>query len=103
MRRLLDALDAACDLLLLLTLMPNMPITGGIPFAEIVGLLAALSRRHVVFELVRPGDAMFAAMARGREPLYGDCDPARAEQALQQRFDVLRRELLPNGRVLLLL
>jgi len=102
-RSLLDRLAGGCDLLLVLALMHHLRITGGIPFAEIVGLLAALSRRHVVFELVPPGDAMFAAMARGREPLYGDCDPARAEQALQQRFDVLRRELLPNGRVLLLL
>ena len=42
-------------------------------------------------------------MARGREPLSGDCDPAPAEQALHQRFNVLRREVLPNGRVLLLL
>lgn len=102
-RSLLDRFTGGCDLLLVLALMHHLRITGGIPFAEIVGMLEAISRRHVVFELVPPGDEMFAAMARGREPLYGDCDPAPAEQALHQRFNVLRREVLPNGRVLLLL
>jgi hypothetical protein len=66
-------------------------------------LLAELTRRHVVFELVPPTDTMFAAMARGREPLYVDCEPARAEQALAQCFEIRRRQQLDNGRVLFLL
>jgi SAM-dependent methyltransferase len=102
-RSLLARLVGACDLALVLALMHHLRITGGIPFAEIVDLLASLTRRHLVFELVPPADAMFSAMARGREPLYGDCEPARAEQALRQRFRELQRQPLPNGRVLLLL
>ncbi len=102
-RSLLARLTQSSDLVLVLALMHHLRITGGIPLAEIVSLLAALTRRHVVFELVPPTDPMFAAMARGREPLYGDCDPSRAEQAINQAFETRRRLALPNGRVLLLL
>ena len=76
-----DRLTQAADLVLVLALMHHLRITGGIPFTEIVALLGALTRRHVVFEIVPPTDTMFAAMARGREPLYTDCEPARAEAA----------------------
>jgi SAM-dependent methyltransferase len=102
-RSLVERLTQACDLVLVLALVHHLRITGGIPFAEIVDLLATLTRRHVVFEIVPPGDEMFAAMARGREPLYGDCEPAAAEQALQARFNIVQRKLLANGRILTLL
>ena len=102
-RSLLTRLTQGADLVLVLALMHHLRITGGIPFTEIVALLGALTRRHLVFELVPPTDTMFAAMARGREPLYTDCEPARAEARLAESFTVLRRQALENGRVLLLL
>ena len=102
-RSLLDRLTQAADLVLVLALMHHLRITGGIPFAEIVDCW----RPHAPargFELVPPTDTMFAAMARGREPLYTDCEPARAEAAhggtLQQSCGARQLE---NGRVLLLL
>jgi SAM-dependent methyltransferase len=73
-RSLIERLTLDSDLVLVLALMHHLRITGGIPFDEIVALLADLTRRHVVFEIVPPSDTMFAAMARGREPLYGDCE-----------------------------
>jgi ribosomal protein L11 methylase PrmA len=102
-RSLLQRLAGHSDLVLVLALMHHLRITGGIPFAEIAALLATLTRRHVVFELVPPTDTMFAAMARGREPLYTDCEPGRAEACLAERFTVKQRKALDNGRVLLLL
>jgi hypothetical protein len=45
---------------------------------------------------------MFAAIARGREPLYLDCLRPEFEAALQQRFQIERKHELPNGRVLYL-
>jgi SAM-dependent methyltransferase len=102
-RSLLARLAQGSDVVLALALMHHLRITGGIPFEEIVALLATLTRRHVVLELVPPGDTMFAAMARGREDLYGDCELARAEATAAQHFTVSRRLALDNGRVLLLL
>jgi SAM-dependent methyltransferase len=102
-RGLLQRISGASDFVLVLALMHHLRITGGIPFAEIVDLLATLTRRFVVFELVPPGDTMFAAMARGREPLYTDCLPESAEAALFGKFRELKRQPLPNGRVLYLL
>jgi len=100
---LIERLTQSFDLVLVLALVHHLRITGGIPLAEIVELLATLTRSHVVFEIVPPTDEMFAAMARGREPLYGDCEPAAAEQALLTRFNIVRRQVLSNGRVLTLL
>ena len=103
LRSLIERLNQSCDLVLVLALVHHLRITGGIPLAEIVDLLATLTRRHVIFEIVPPGDEMFAAMARGREALYTDCEPAAAEQQLQARFNILRREVLSNGRIMTLL
>ena len=50
-----------------------------------------------------PVEQVFAAMARGREPLYSDCEPVNAFPAIAARFTELRRLSLPNGRCLLLL
>lgn len=102
-RSLLSRLTQASDLVMVLALMHHLRITGGIPFAEIVSLLVDLTRRFVIFEIVPPTDTMFAAMARGREPLYGDCEPGRAEAALSASFEVRKRTVLDNGRVMLLL
>jgi 2-polyprenyl-3-methyl-5-hydroxy-6-metoxy-1,4-benzoquinol methylase len=102
LRSLIERLTHAFDLVLVLALVHHLRITGGIPFAEIVDLLATLTR-HVVFEIVPPADEMFAAMARGREALYRDCEPATAERLLAARFNVLRREVLSNGRIMMLL
>ena len=43
-----------------------------------------------------------AAVARGREPLYGDCQRPEFEATLLRRFQVERKHELPNGRVLYL-
>ena len=102
-RSLLARLTQGADLVLVLALMHHLRITGGIPMTEIVELLATLTRRHVIFEVVPPNDAMFAAMARGREPLYGDCEPSRTEAIISARFVIVRRLVLGNGRILLLL
>jgi len=45
---------------------------------------------------------MFAAIARGREPLYPDCVRPAFETALARRFAIERTRELPNGRVLYL-
>ena len=102
LRSLVERLTQSFDLVLVLALVHHLRITGGIPFAEIVDLLATLTR-HVVLEIVPPADEMFAAMARGREARYTDCEPATAEQLLAARFSILKREVLSNGRIMTLL
>jgi hypothetical protein len=60
------------------------------------------SRAGLLVEFVPAADPMFAAIARGREPLYPDCVRPAFETALARRFAIERTRELPNGRVLYL-
>ncbi len=90
------------DLVLMLAVVHHLRVTEGVPMAEQFDAVAAITRRHLLVEFVPVGDPMFAALARGREPLYDDCRRPAFEATLQARFQVERQQELPNGRVLYL-
>lgn len=90
------------DLVLMLAVVHHLRATEGVPIAEQFDAVAAITRSHFLIEFVPLEDPMFAAVARGREALYTDCQPEAFEAALCERFEVERRLALPNGRILFL-
>jgi len=90
------------DLVLMLAVVHHLRVTEGVPVAEQFDAVAGITRRHLLVEYVPVTDPMFAAIARGREPLYGDCLRPQFETTLLQRFQIERKHELPNGRVLYL-
>lgn len=90
------------DLVLMLAVVHHLRVTEGVPLAEQLDAVAAITRRHLLVEFVPVADPMFAALARGRESLYGDCQRPAFEATLHGRFHVERTHELPNGRVLYL-
>jgi SAM-dependent methyltransferase len=90
------------DLVLMLAVVHHLRVTEGVPIAEQFDAIAGVTRRHLLVEFVPIKDPMFAAIARGREPLYADCERAEFEAALSQQFQVEKSRELPNGRVLFL-
>lgn len=90
------------DLVLMLAVVHHLRVTEGVPVAEQFNAVAGLTRRHLLVEFVPVTDPMFAAIARGREPLYPDCVRPAFEAALSARFAIERTQELPNGRVLYL-
>jgi SAM-dependent methyltransferase len=90
------------DLVMMLAVVHHLRVTEGVPVAEQFDAVAGLTRGHLLVEYVPVTDPMFAAIARGREPLYGDCERGAFEAALSKRFAVHRRQELSNGRVLYL-
>jgi hypothetical protein len=56
----------------------------------------------LLVEFVPVTDLMFAAIERGREPLYSDFGRAGFEAALSRCFAIERTLEMPNGRVLYL-
>ncbi len=90
------------DLVLMLAVVHHLRVTEGVPVAEQFDAVAAITRRHLLVEYVPVTDPMFAAIARGREPLYLDCLRPEFEATLQLRFQIERKHELPNGRVLYL-
>ena len=90
------------DLVLMLAVVHHLRVTEGVPVAEQFDAVAGLTRRHLLVEFVPVTDPMFATIARGREPLYADCERAAFELALNEKFRIERSRELSNGRVLYL-
>jgi SAM-dependent methyltransferase len=90
------------DLVLMLAVVHHLRVTEGVPVAEQFEAVAVITRRHLLVEYVPVTDPMFAAIARGREPLYADCQRPEFEATLLRRFQIERKHELPNGRVLYL-
>ena len=99
---LLGRAAGSFDLVLMLAVVHHLRVTEGVPVAEQFEAVAAITRRHLLVEYVPVTDPMFAAIARGREPLYADCQRPEFEATLLQRFQIERKHELPNGRVLYL-
>jgi 2-polyprenyl-3-methyl-5-hydroxy-6-metoxy-1,4-benzoquinol methylase len=64
-------LDRACrfDCVMALAVVHHLLVTNRIPLDEIVDLIARLSARHVILELVDRTDSMFQRLARGNQDL----------------------------------
>ena len=90
------------DLVMMLAVVHHLRVTEGVPIAEQFDAVAGVTRRHLLVEFVPVSDPMFAAIARGREALYGDCERPAFEAALGELFQVEKSRELPNGRVLFL-
>jgi SAM-dependent methyltransferase len=99
---LLGRAAGSFDLVLMLAVVHHLRVTEGVPVAEQLDAVAAITRRHLLVEYVPVTDPMFASIARGREPLYPDCLRPEFEATLLQRFQIDRKHELPNGRVLYL-
>lgn len=99
---LLARATGSFDLVLMLAVVHHLRVTEGVPVAEQLDAVATITRRHLLIEYVPVTDPMFAALARGREPLYGDCQRPAFEATLLDRFQIERKHELPNGRVLYL-
>ena len=90
------------DLVLMLAVVHHLRVTEGVPIAEQFDAIAGIARRQLLVEFVPVTDPMFAAIARGREALYGDCARPAFEAALSRQFQIEKSRELPNGRVLYL-
>jgi SAM-dependent methyltransferase len=99
---LLARATGSFDLVLMLAVVHHLRVTEGVPVAEQLDAVASITRRHLLIEYVPVSDPMFAALARGREPLYGDCQRPAFEATLLDRFQIERSHELPNGRVIYL-
>jgi 2-polyprenyl-3-methyl-5-hydroxy-6-metoxy-1,4-benzoquinol methylase len=86
-------LERACrfDCVMALAVVHHLLITNRIPLDEIVDLIARLSARHVVLELVDRTDSMFQRLARGNQDLYADLTIEAQERAFAARFRIVER------------
>ena len=86
-------LDRACrfDCVMALAVVHHLLVTNRIPLDEIVDLIAQLSNRYVILELVDHTDSMFRRLARGNQDLYSELTIETQERAFAERFRIIER------------
>jgi len=89
-------LERACrfDCVMALAVVHHLLVTNRIPLDEVVDLIARLSNRHLILELVDRSDQMFRRLARGNQELYTDLTIAMQERAFAERFRIVERRAL---------
>jgi SAM-dependent methyltransferase len=100
---LLPRLEGQFDLVLMLAVIHHLLLMEQIPLPAILALCHRLTSHRLVVEWVPVEDPMFQSLMRGRDALYGSLVEADLLAACKDRFQVLERQPLANGRVLLLL
>jgi SAM-dependent methyltransferase len=99
---LLPRLESQFDLVLMLAVIHHLLLMEQVPLPEILALCHRLTRRHLVLEWVPVTDPMFQSLLRGRDAFYGSLCEAGLLDACVNRFRLLDRQPLANGRVLFL-
>ncbi len=99
---LLPRLENQFDLVLMLAVIHHLLLMEQIPLPEILSLCHRLTRRHLIVEWVPVHDPMFQSLLRGRDHLYGSLTEAGLLAACANRFHLIDRLALDNGRILLL-
>jgi SAM-dependent methyltransferase len=99
-RSFLDRASGRFDLALMLAVGHHLRVSAGIPLQQILELGFELGGGSLLFEFVPTSDPMFAAIARGREPLYEDNTVENCLRLLRDRGRVELAQPLQNGRVL---
>jgi SAM-dependent methyltransferase len=99
---LIARLEGRFDLVLLLAVIHHLILMEQIPIAKIVELCQRLTRRYLLIEWVPPADPMYQSLMRGRTNLYGALQESDLLAATAPLFEMIEREQLGNGRVLLL-
>lgn len=100
---LLDRARGRFDCVMMLGFIHHLLLSEQIPLGEITALLRELTSRWAIVEWVPATDPRYIDLMRGRENLYGQLNESAFAAALEQHFSVVRRDALPNRRVLFLL
>jgi len=92
---------APADLVLALALVHHLVFSSSIPLHKVADWFAALSR-NLVIEFVPPDDPMVRKLTQNR-PVHLPYTREVFDSAFARRFEVMKTERLPNGRILFLL
>jgi SAM-dependent methyltransferase len=99
---LLHRLEAKSEMVLMLAVIHHLILMEQIPISAILDLAYRLTWRYLVVEWVPVTDPMFQSLMRGRDTLYGSLTEEDLLKGCENRFHILRRQPLENGRILFL-
>jgi SAM-dependent methyltransferase len=99
---LLERMAKKFDMTFMLAVIHHLLLHDQIPLASVARLIHGITRQWLLLEWVPAGDPMFQKLLRGREYLYGDISEQTWQEAAGDYFQLVRREPLANGRIMLL-
>jgi SAM-dependent methyltransferase len=91
------------EMVMMLAVVHHLLLLEQIPLRAILLLCHRLTNRWLLLEWVPATDPMFMSLMRGRDELYGSLSENDLMNAFQGLFKAVQRQVLGNGRVLLLL
>jgi SAM-dependent methyltransferase len=100
---LLSRLEQQFGMVMMLAVIHHLLLLEQIPLRAILVLCRRLTTRWLVVEWVPATDPMFVSLMRGRDELYGSLNESDLMTACEGLFEIERRHLLGNGRILLVL
>lgn len=99
---LLPRLEGNFDLVMMLAVIHHLILMEQILLPAILALCYRLTRSRLIVEWVPTTDPMYKSLMRGRDDLYGSLTDADLLAASEPYFRLIRREVLGNGRILIL-
>jgi SAM-dependent methyltransferase len=100
---LLERCRQRFDCVMMLGILHHLLVSDQIPLGEIATLVFDLAPRWIIVEWIPPTDPKFVEICRGRDALYSGLTEASFHEKFALYFHTIEREVLSNGRVLLLM
>ncbi|HTV10100.1 MAG TPA: class I SAM-dependent methyltransferase [Candidatus Aquilonibacter sp.] len=100
---LLSRLAHQFELVMMLAVIHHLLLLEQIPLRAILSLCHRLTTQWIIVEWIPATDPMFVSLMRGRDELYGSLHEGDLKDACEGLFKIEKRQVLGNGRILLLL
>lgn len=93
----LDRAEDFFDCVLFLAVTHHLIVTDRLPLVQIFDALANITTRWLIIEYVGPEDAMFRALARGRDALYEWFNRSAFDETARRSFDIVECLEIPSS------
>ena len=99
---LMPRLEGQFELVMMLAVIHHIVLLEQIPLSAIIDLCHKLTNKLLIVEWVPTTDPMFISLMRGRDDLYGQLTSESLFAACRGKFNLVREEVLGNGRIMYL-
>jgi SAM-dependent methyltransferase len=94
---LMGRLECRADVLLILALLHHLMASSSIPLEKIVEFAAALTKRHLIVELIHEDDPLLVSLSEQRNRSPRDFSLVNQSAAWARSFELLKQETLAGG------
>ena len=93
----IDRVQGKIDVVMMLAVVHHLMVTERIPLAQIIELMAEITKQFLIIEFVPADDPMFKRIARGRDGLFHEFNEENFRVACEKHFKILQTENLSDS------